>query len=101
MEFGPDDLGTSCFRRFVRVARSVLLQYAARLLMAASTSDVCGRISSSRSGIIRDRAVHRGDAFDRRIEILEQLVADARGDLRAKPAGQLILVRDDARGWSA
>ena len=44
---------------------------------------------------VGDRAVERRDALDRRVEVFEQLLRDARGDLRAEAARQLILVRDD------
>ena len=50
---------------------------------------------------VGDRGVERGDAADRRVEVFEQLVGDARRQLGAEAAGQLILVRDDRRGWSA
>ena len=44
---------------------------------------------------IGDRAIERRDALHRRVEVVEQLVGDARGDLGAEAARQLILVRDD------
>ena len=43
----------------------------------------------------RRPGVQRADAPDRRVEVLEQLAGDARGDLGAEAARQLILVRDD------
>ena len=58
-------------------------------------SDDCGRIASSRSGEYGNRRVECGDAPDGRVEIVEELARDPRGDLRAEPARQLILVRDD------
>src|SRR5687768_8370337 len=36
------------------------------------------------------RTIERGHAFDRRVEILEQLVGDARRDLGAEAAGELV-----------
>jgi hypothetical protein len=44
---------------------------------------------------VRDWTVERRDATDWRVEMVEELVGDAGGDLRAEPARQLILVRDD------
>src|SRR4051812_30311866 len=45
--------------------------------------------------IVGDRNVLRGDPLDRGIEVLEQMLRDARGKLGAEPAGQLIFMRDD------
>src|SRR5207245_8827907 len=44
---------------------------------------------------VRDEGVGSGNALDRRVEPGEPLVRDARGDLRAVPPGQRILVRDE------
>ena len=52
-------------------------------------------MTSSSTGCVGDRRVERRDAANRGIEVLEQLVRDARGELRAETAGELILVRDD------
>src|SRR6186997_1906362 len=43
---------------------------------------------------VGDRTVERGHALDRRIEILEQFVRHACGDLRAETARELIFVGD-------
>src|SRR5262252_691341 len=45
--------------------------------------------------MVRDGRVERRDAANRRVEVLEELVGDARGDLGAESARQLVLVRDD------
>ena len=46
-------------------------------------------------GIVGDRRVERGDAPDRRVEVLKELAGDAGGELGAEAARQLIFVRDD------
>src|SRR6185503_14061361 len=46
-------------------------------------------------GAVGDRAIERGNALHRRIEELEQLVADTRGDFGAESAGQRVLVSHD------
>src|SRR5690349_24887064 len=43
---------------------------------------------------VRDRRIERADTLDGRIEVFEQLARHARGQLRAEPACDLILVRD-------
>src|SRR5829696_4269243 len=43
---------------------------------------------------VGDGSVECGDAFYGRVEVLEQLFTDTGRDFGAKPAGQLILVRD-------
>ena len=57
-----------------------------------------GRLRQDRFLEVRavgDRAFERADAADGRVEVLEQLAGDARRDLGAEAARQLILVRDD------
>ncbi len=44
---------------------------------------------------VGDEGVERGDAADGRVEVLEQLVGDARGDLGAEAVRARVLVRDD------
>ena len=44
---------------------------------------------------VRHRTVEGRDPTDRRVEMVEELVSDAGGNLRAEPARQLILVGDD------
>src|SRR5712664_2384811 len=47
--------------------------------------------------LVGAEGVHGGDAFDRRIELLEKLVGDARGDFRAEtPAQHVFVGHDDA-----
>src|SRR6478609_9799776 len=44
---------------------------------------------------VRHRAVHRRHALDWRVEVFEQLLADACRDLRAEAACERVFVRDD------
>ena len=46
-------------------------------------------------GRVCDGRIHRANASDGRIQILEQIFGNARGDLGAEAARQLIFVRDD------
>src|SRR5438045_4953820 len=46
-------------------------------------------------GGVRDRRAERADAAHGRVEVLEQLAGDSRGELGAEAAHHLILVRDD------
>ena len=45
--------------------------------------------------VVRHRAVQRADALHRRVEVLEQLAADAGRQLGAEAARHLVFVRDD------
>ena len=45
--------------------------------------------------MVGDRRVERADAPDRRVEVLEEIARDARRELRAEAARQLVFVRDD------
>ena len=45
---------------------------------------------------VGDEGIERGDAADGRVEVLEQLLGDARGDLRPEAVRARVLVRDDA-----
>src|SRR5258706_6552050 len=46
-------------------------------------------------GVVGDRCVERGDPAHGSVQVLEELVADARGQLGAESARELILVRHD------
>jgi len=49
--------------------------------------------------LVGDKGIHGGDAANRGVEIVEELIADTRGDLGSIAPGEHVLVRDDdARG---
>ncbi len=45
--------------------------------------------------LVGDKGVHRADAPHRRVKIVEQLIGDARGNLRAVAPAQHVFVRHD------
>ena len=77
-------------------------------------SATCGRIAFSSDGLVARQSVSVArEPPHRRVEVLEALVGDERGDLRAEPARERVLVQhehaaglahrlgDDARGPTA
>ncbi len=51
-------------------------------------------------GLVGDEGVHGGDAADGGVEVVEELFADAGGDLGAVAPAEHVLVGDDDAGWS-